>query len=111
MAWEAVDNIGQGRVWSGTNAKEIGLVDEFGGLTAAIDLAKEKANIGDHYRIVELPEQADPIEELIKELTGETTNTAVKKHLGENYRYYKNISKLVKINGIQARLPFEIDIY
>ena len=109
MPVEKVDEIGQGHVWSGTDAKEIGLVDELGGLNDAVKAAAELAAIED-YRIVEMPALLDPFEKLITDLMGESTQTLLQKELGTNYKYYKYVKGLAEIKGIQARLPFEIDI-
>lgn len=109
MAVEKVDEIGQGRVWSGMDAKEIGLIDELGGINDAITAASELASLAD-YRIYEMPELLDPLEQIMEDLMGESTQTQLKKELGENYKYYKYIRELSEINGIQARLPYEIEI-
>lgn len=107
---EQVDSIGQGRVWSGINAKQIKLIDEFGGLERAIEIAAEKANLTS-YKIKELPKQLEPFEQILKEFSGESTDEALIKHyFGTNYKYFKNLDMLVKINGIQARLPYFIEI-
>ncbi|PCH64732.1 MAG: signal peptide peptidase SppA [Bacteroidetes bacterium] len=104
-----VDSIGQGRVWSGIDAKRIGLIDVFGGLETAIELAASMADIED-YRILELPKQKDPFEKFLQELTGEVQTTLLKHQLGDNYKYYKQLQALPKMNGIQARIPYEIEI-
>lgn len=105
-----VDSIGQGRVWSGANAKSIGLIDEYGGLTEAIALAKEKAGL-EQYRIVDLPKLKDPLEELLKQFTGEAETAIVKKRLGPAYKYFMKMEKALSFRGIQARLPYDVDIY
>lgn len=107
---DQIDSIGQGRVWSGVNAKEIGLVDNFGGLLDAINEAKSEANIKD-YSIVELPKQKDIFEELMSNFTGQIKASVIKDALGVDYKYYNNIKKATQIKGIQARLPYEIEIY
>lgn len=109
MPVDKVDEIGQGRVWSGTDAKKIGLVDELGGLNDAIKSAAELAAIQE-YRTVEMPALLDPLEKLINDLTGESTRTLLKKELGISYKYYKYLNEISKIKGVQARLPFEISI-
>jgi protease-4 len=106
---ERVDELGQGRVWSGIDAKKIGLVDELGGLRDAVKAAAELASI-DEYRIIEMPAMLDPFEKLISDLMGESTQTSLQKELGLNYKYYKYIKDISEINGIQARLPYEIEI-
>ncbi|MGD9976681.1 MAG: signal peptide peptidase SppA [Bacteroidales bacterium] len=107
---ETVDGIGQGRVWSGANAKDINLVDEFGGLKAAIKLAAEKANV-DKYRIIELPELKDPMQELIRNLTGEAKIALLKGELGTSFKQYSKIINMIKNQGVQTRIPFDIEIY
>ncbi len=54
----AVQEIAQGRVWSGAEAKKLGLVDEIGGLDSAIKFAAGKAGLGDHFRVVEVPRRS-----------------------------------------------------
>ncbi|MCK5823283.1 MAG: signal peptide peptidase SppA [Bacteroidales bacterium] len=110
MTKEAVDEIGQGRVWSGENAKEIGLVDVFGGLNKAVEIAAEKANL-EKYRIVSLPKQVDPFTQIMKQLQGDVATSIIRNKLGSEYKYYERIQQLTKINGCQARIPFDIDIH
>jgi protease IV len=105
-----VDEIGQGRVWSGINAMEIKLIDEFGGLDRAIEVAVERANL-EQYRIVELPKQEDPFEALVKQFTGNAKAKLIENELGTNYKHYKNLQNLLKNQGVQARIPYEIEIY
>ncbi len=107
---ERVDEIGQGRVWSGANANEIKLVDDFGGLTAAIKLAAEKANL-DTYRLVELPKQKSPFEELLKGFTTEAKAMLVKDDLGKGYKYYNRVMQMVENQGVQARIPYDVEVY
>ena len=108
---ERVDEIGQGRVWTGVDAKEIGLVDGFGGLSDAIDIAIKKANVGDKYVIEEYPELKSPIEEFFEGLSGDTKAKIIKEELGANADYYLKIQDMVRQQGILARMPFYIDIY
>lgn len=104
-----VDSIAQGRVWSGIEAKEIGLVDEFGGLDKAIEIAVKRAKLSEH-RVVSLPEMKDPLEELFKSLGNETRLYFLKQELGENYQLYHDAKKAVQYQGIQARMPFGISV-
>lgn len=104
-----VDSIGQGRVWSGVNAKEIKLIDEFGGIERAIELAVEKANL-DNYRIVELPRKKDPMQQILQQLKGESEESTIKQYLGFSYKYYKNLNDLINMKGVQARMPYFINI-
>ena len=110
MTKEQVDAIGQGRVWSGTNAKEIGLIDEFGGLDKAIEIAAKAANL-EKYRIVEFPRLKDPFEQIMEDLQGNVRTSILKNELGEQYSYYENLQDIKSMQGIQARIPFHIEIY
>lgn len=104
-----VDSVGQGRVWSGVNAKEIKLIDEFGGIERAIEIAKEKAKL-ENYRIVELPRQKDPFQQILEQLKGDSQESAIKQYLGFSFKYYKNLNELINLKGVQARLPYFINI-
>jgi protease-4 len=109
MTVAQVDSIGQGRVWSGTDAKKNGLVDEFGGLEKAIELAAKLAKITD-YRLQSLPEQKEPLEQIIESLTGGSNDAMLKKELGEAYTYYQYIKEVKEMKGVQARIPYSIEI-
>ncbi len=109
MSFTEVDNIGQGRVWSGIGAMKIGLVDEMGGLKDAIKGAAELAGI-EKYKIKELPELEDPYTRLLKQLSGDVRMSILKKEIGESLVFYKRIMELKELSGIQARLPYFIEI-
>ncbi|HNW90141.1 MAG TPA: signal peptide peptidase SppA [Bacteroidales bacterium] len=110
MKPEDVDSIGQGRVWSGLDAKRIGLVDEIGGLQNAIDEAAELAKLTD-YKIERYPKYKDPFTQLIEEMLNESSESKIKAALGENYIYYDYLQNMQKQKGVQARLPFDMIIY
>ena len=110
MTRDEVDEIGQGRVWSGINAKEKGLIDLYGGLHESIKVAAGMADL-DKYRVVELPKLEDPFEQFIREWTENTKIRLLKNDLGSEYRYLKQIQDLKEMEGIQARIPFEVDLY
>jgi len=103
MSQQAVDSIGQGRIWSGIDAKAIGLVDEMGGLTKALETAAELAKLKD-YRLVSLPEQKEWFEELIDQLTGNDPSARIREVLGEDYAYYQYLKEIREMKGVQARM-------
>lgn len=109
MSQENVDDIGQGRVWSGTNAMDINLIDEYGGLEAAVAGAAELAELED-YRIFELPEQKDPFQELLEQLEEDMQTSWIKYQLGDQYKYYKTIQDIKHLKGVQARMPYQFVI-
>ncbi len=103
-----VDSIGQGRVWTGADALELGLVDELGGLDKAIEYAANKANLKD-YSIKNYPKQEDLMETLLSgNLTEPYTKSLIKKRLGSNYTYIETFENVSRLNGIQALMPFMI---
>ena len=103
-----VDSIGQGRVWSGTDAIEIGLVDELGGIDKAIAYAADKAGLSS-YSIKEYPKQEDVLESLFKTETQEYyTKSIMKQNLGKAYQYLETIEKINQTEGVQALMPFVI---
>jgi protease-4 len=110
MTKEQVDSIGQGRVWSGENAKEIGLIDDFGGLKDAIALAAEIEGL-DEYRTVDLPSLPDPFQELFKVGSDNIRARFLKNELGEKYRYYEYVKNMSGMNGVYARMPYDIFIH
>jgi len=110
MPLKEVNLIGQGRVWSGINALEIGLADQFGGLTSAIEYAAGRAQL-EHYSLVSYPQYQDPFEKLIKTLSGDIQTRKIKKELGIYYQYFEDFRKVLETEGIQMRMPFRMDIF
>jgi protease IV len=104
MTVEAVDKVGKGRVWSGSQAKEIGLVDELGGLDRAVQVAKELANIpsGDSVRLVRYPEERNFFQQLMQR---EKDTTSESQSLESMLRHIVN-----QMEPIQARVPYELHI-
>ncbi len=107
MTKEQVDEIGQGRVWSGENAIENGLIDQFGGIQDAINLAAEIEGL-DGYRTVSLPDLPEPFEELFKTGPNRIKAKILQNELGENIRFYEFFKKATQMKGIYARLPYDI---
>jgi len=107
MTVEEVDAIAKGRIWTGKDAKEIGLVDELGGLQDAIDYAAEQAEVED-YKVKNLPKLKDPFEELMIEFTDQSAEAVLKNTLGDDYRIYQQVKTIREMKGVQARLPYAI---
>ncbi len=104
-----VDSIGQGRVWSGTDARKIGLIDDFGGYERAIEVAADLAKMK-NYGLIYLPEQKEPIEEIIDRLTGNETQAILEKEMGEYYQYFQYLKEMQRMKGVQVRMPFDVSI-
>lgn len=109
LTTSGVDSIGQGRVWSGVNAKSIHLIDDFGGMKEALKTAADKAGITD-YRIRELPKQKDPFAELLKNFSVKMQTKVMESMMGPTYDYWKNFSREANAKGIYTRMPFNLEI-
>jgi len=113
MTQAQVDSIGQGRVWTGVDAKRIGLVDELGGLEDAIAAAAGMAGLTD-YKRVELPVQKDLFEQIMADLSGQARMWVASEWLGEDLellKQYRKVHLAKQQLGIQARMPFELVIH
>ena len=100
-----VDSIAQGRVWSGIDAIEIGLVDELGGIEDAIAYAATKAGL-ESYSIKEFPKQEDIFESLLTTDKQEYyAKTILKNKLGDKVKYFEALERLNETEGVQALMP------
>lgn len=110
-----VDSIGQGRVWIGTDAVKIGLVDELGGLEAAIAEAASMAGIEEGgFRLIGFPEQKSFMEELQSSLNAKAKGWLVGEVFGEDaemLHQFEQLRKIRNMSGIQARMPFSLEIH
>lgn len=113
MTMAQVDSVAQGRVWSGTEALEIGLVDELGNLDDAIAAAAEIASL-DSYGIKKFPKYKSGFERFMEDLEGaslQIKENLLKDEIGdEAYKVLKELQSFKKQQGIQARMPFALDI-
>ena len=109
MSVEAIEKIAEGRVWTGATAKELGLVDELGGLDKALEIATLKAGV-ESYSTVSYPDQDDFFSSLLKEGKDNYINGKITKTLGNSYRYLQLFENWENMDRIQARLPFELHI-
>ncbi|MCK4854641.1 MAG: S49 family peptidase, partial [Bacteroidales bacterium] len=110
MPKEEVNAIGGGRVWSGEDALENGLIDMYGGLNDAIKVAGEMADL-EKYRVISLPVLENPLDVFIRELTENSRARMLRNELGEFYKYFKSVNELENLFGVQARIPFMFEIH
>lgn len=104
-----IDSIGGGHVWVGTDAVRIGLADKIGSFNDAIVAAGKKAKLSS-YKIVEYPEKIDPLKSFLSDAGDNVRMYYAKQEFGENFLLYQQLKKVVINSGIQARMPFEINI-
>jgi len=110
MSTTAVDEIGQGRVWTGYDAKGIGLIDVFGGLEKAIEIAASLAELNE-YRLISLPKKKDPFTEIALKLGGEASIAdLVMQKLELNSELINPIENILTQDRVQARIPYYIKI-
>ena len=110
MTKEAIEKIAEGRVWTGETAKELGLVDELGGIDKALDIAVAKAGI-EGYTVVSYPEKQDFLSSLLDtKPTNYVESQLLKSKLGEYYQQFGLLKNLQEQSMIQARIPFELNI-
>lgn len=112
MSFAAVDSIAQGRVWSGSEALKIGLVDKIGGLNAAIVEAARLSKT-QNYSTQNYPEYEKDFNDLFSKFPfASTKENIIKEEIGnESYMLLQQIKKFQSRSGIQAIMPFEISIY
>lgn len=115
---EFVQEIAQGRVWSGAEAKKLGLVDEIGGLDAAIAFAAEKAGVGSNYRLIEYPrkkEFSEEIAEMVQRFNPQGAHAQATGLVAEISRKVEAELGVLKTfndpQGVYARLPLELAIH
>ncbi len=115
MTKEQVNEIAQGRVWTGIMAKEIGLVDELGGLEAAIASAAKEAELTD-FKIREFPKAKDPFNMLLSKIQGNTNLQAQIIEATKNTGYEGFVKQLTDMkrwgsqHSVQAIMPYDITV-
>lgn len=109
MNAEEIKKIAEGRVWTGEMAKELGLVDELGGLDKALSAAAERAEI-ENYTVISYPEQKGILASLMEKGSSGIIRSELKSNLGEYYSSFKLIRNFENMDLLQARIPFEPNI-
>lgn len=111
QSFEQIDAIGGGRIWSGTRAKQLGLVDELGTLQQAINYAAAKAKLK-NYSVESYPSEMNKFEQLFKNAEeDEIAAKVITKKIGkENYQLFQKVTNPKLNNGVQMALPYQIQI-
>lgn len=110
MSKDSLMQYAEGRVWTGNQAKEIGLVDELGGIEDAIKIAADLANLGKNYAVFEYPRMRSAFDELINRNKDELAAKTIKKYLGESFETFMLLKDIKEQDFIQARIPYELNI-
>lgn len=110
MTFEEVDAVGGGRVWTGAQALELGLVDALGTLDDAIEAAATKAGL-ENYSISSHPYRKGGIEEILNDMSMVKSEQYIQQELGDEYfKIYKDLKFMKENKGILVRMPFDIKI-
>jgi protease-4 len=107
---DSVKKVASGRVWTGTQAKERGLVDVLGGMDTAIEIAAAKIGAGDDYRVVYFPEKKPWFEEFMSSFTDQVQARVLQAQLGDQFPLYQKVQRLKNYQGVQVRMPQDITI-
>ena len=110
MSTEAIKKIAEGRVWTGAAAKELGLVDELGGLDKALEIAVQKAGV-ESYSVINFPSAENPIMSLLYKSKEDYIQGQISRTMGEYHDYIKFIQNIKDMDHIQARMPFTLNIH
>ncbi|WP_336828873.1 signal peptide peptidase SppA [Sphingobacterium multivorum] len=105
-----VDSIGQGRVWTGAQGVDNKLVDRLGNLDAAIQAAAKKAKLS-NYKVSQYPEKEDPFTSILNNSKEKVQVWVAKEQMGEYYRYFDVVRKATAQTGVQARMPYSVEIH
>ena len=115
MTAEEVHEVAQGRVWTGVMAKEVGLVDELGGLEAAISQAAKEADLTT-YKIKNFPRAQDPFQVFVNKIQGNTSLKTQLKNVVKNTGFEAYVSQISDLerwgtkHSVQAMMPFDISV-
>ncbi len=110
MSKEDLLKVASGRVWTGTQAKARGLVDVLGGFNDAVEIAAEKAGVSNDYKVKLYPVQKPFFQEFMETLEENSRINAIKEEMGDHYVYYQYWQRVKSYHGVQARMPFELNI-
>jgi len=110
MAVEELRRVASGRVWTGVQAKERGLVDVLGNFEEAVSIAAQAAELGEDYKLKYYPIQKTFFQEWLGGMEESAETRMLKRELGVHYDTYQYLKRLQNYQGSQARMPFEMVI-
>jgi protease-4 len=110
MSQDDIKKVASGRVWTGTQALDKGLVDMLGSFDDAVKLAADKAGVGDDYKLRYYPKQRSFIERLVTDYEEDVRASTLKEAAGEYYNWFRQWERVKDYQGTQARMPFQFII-
>jgi protease IV len=110
MPVEQLRKVASGRVWTGAQAKERGLVDVLGDFDDAVRIAAEKAGVANDYKVKYYPQHKSFFDQWIADMEENAKTKMLKAEWGAHYKVYEQVQKLQRYQGAQARMPFEMEV-
>lgn len=110
MTQDEIKKVASGRVWTGAQALDKGLVDVLGSFDDAVKIAAGKAGIGDDYKLKYYPKQKSYLERLMSDYENDVRSSALKEATGEYYPWVRQWERVKNFQGVQTRMPFEFII-
>jgi protease-4 len=111
MEQAALKKVASGRVWTGAQAVDKGLVDLLGSFDDAVKIAADKAGISDDYRLRYYPQQKNLIQRILNDSEDYVREAVVRREAGEYYDWVQRWNKVKNYEGSQARMPFEFSLH
>jgi len=111
MTQDEIKSVASGRVWTGAQAREKGLVDILGSFDDAVDIAADAAGLGDDYKLRYYPQQRTFIERLMNDYEDNVRTSILRQEAGEYYDWFQQWNRVKNYQGSQARMPFEFTLH
>lgn len=108
MSQDDIKKVASGRVWTGTQALDKGLVDILGSFDDAVKIAADKAGVGDDYKLRYYPQPKSILERLMNDYENDVRTSTLKQETGEYYHWFRRWEHIKDYQGTQARMPFEL---
>jgi len=105
VSQDSIKKIAEGRVWDGITAKQIGLVDEFGGIAEAVKWVAQKAKLGDDYSTQNYPEMKDPFQALLEKYTQTRYESRMREEMGPLYEWHQQLIQILGRDRILCLMP------
>ena len=105
VSQDSIKKIAEGRVWDGITAKQIGLVDEFGGIAEAVKWVAQKAKLGDDYSTQNYPEMKDPFQALLEKYTQTRYESRMREEMGPLYEWHQQLMQILGRDRILCLMP------
>ena len=107
---DSIKMIAEGRVWDAITAKQIGLVDEFGGIKEAVEWVAKKLNMGDDYKTQNYPEIKDPFMAMLEKYMSMNYEARMEREMGPLYEWHKQLQLILRRSHILCLMP-EAEVY